>query len=63
MNLKELIFRKVRKEVKNYQKIRDGNFSETEKELQRQRFCSVYDIIEEAKLEDEYYIWLETEEG
>ena len=62
MNLKELIFRKARKEVKNYQKKRNENFSETEEELQRQRFYSVYEIIEEANLEDEYYIWLETEE-
>ena len=62
MNLKELIFRKARKEVKNYQKKRNENFSEAEEELQRQRFYSVYEIIEEANLEDEYYIWLETEE-
>lgn len=53
MNIKELLFFRAKTELEAYLDMRDG-YTEEEKESQRQRFCSVYQIIEEAELEDEY---------
>ena len=35
-------------------------FTEEETEKQRERFCSAYQIVEEAGLEDEYEEWKES---
>ncbi|MCD8075153.1 MAG: hypothetical protein LUF27_08975 [Lachnospiraceae bacterium] len=56
MDLKELLFFRAKAEMESYQSM-TGVYTEEEKELQRQRFCSVYQIIEEAELEDEYEAW------
>ena len=56
MALKELLFFRAKAEMEAYQSMTEG-YTEEEKELQRQRFCSVYQIIEEAELEDEYEEW------
>ncbi|MCD7884712.1 MAG: hypothetical protein LUI87_13560 [Lachnospiraceae bacterium] len=56
MDLKELLFFRAKAEMEAYQSMAKG-YTEDEKELQRQRFCSVYQIIEEAELEDEYEAW------
>ncbi len=56
MDLKELLFFRAKTEMEAYQSMTEG-YTEEEKELQRQRFCSVYQIIEEAELEDEYEAW------
>ena len=38
--------------------MKDGDgYTEEETEHQRERFCSIYQIIEEAELEDEYDAW------
>jgi len=41
----------------NMKSNRSGEYSEEEIALQRERFCSVYQVIEEAELEYEYQKW------
>lgn len=57
-NLKEVLFFRVKAELDAYSSMGSG-YSEEEKELQRARFCSAYQIVEEAELEDEYLAWKE----
>lgn len=56
MELKELIFFRAKAELEGYTEMTEG-YTEEEKELQRARFSAVYQIIEEAELEDEYEAW------
>lgn len=59
MNLKELVFFRTNAEFEAYQSMTEG-YTEEEKEQQRQRFTSLYQVIEEAELEDEYQAWKES---
>ncbi len=60
MNLKELVFSRAKAELDAYRDMeQDGGYTDEEKKLQRQRFCSVYQIFEEAGLENEYEHWKE----
>lgn len=54
--LKEIIFERTATELEAYRSMGNG-YTEEEKEMQRARFCSAYQIIEEAGLEEEYYAW------
>ena len=56
MELKELVFFRVKAELEAYMDMKEG-YTEEEKEQQRQRFMAAYQIIEEAELEDEYQAW------
>lgn len=54
--LKEIIFGRVATELEAYRSMGSG-YTEKEKEMQMARFCSAFQIIEEAGLEEEYYAW------
>lgn len=56
--LKELVFFLAKAELDGYLMMKDGDgYTEEETERQRERFSSIYQIIEEAELEDEYDAW------
>lgn len=56
--LKELVFFRAKAELDGYLMMKDGDgYTEEETERQRERFSSIYQIIEEAELEDEYDAW------
>lgn len=59
MDLKYVLFFRCKAEYDGYIGM-DDTYTEEEKELQRARFMSAYQIIEEAELEDEYRAWKET---
>ncbi len=59
MSLKELVFFRTKTELDAYLGMEEG-YTEEEKEQQRQRFVSLYQVIEEAELEDEYLAWKES---
>jgi len=60
MDLKYVVFFRCKAELDAYASMeKDSTFTEEEKEEQRARFCSAYQIIEEAELEDEYQAWKE----
>lgn len=61
MNLKEILFFRVKAELAAYcQMEKNTGFTEEETEKQRERFCSAYQIVEEAGLEEEYEEWKES---
>ena len=62
MDLKELVFFRTNAEYEAYIGM-GGGYTEEEKEQQRARFLSAYQIIEEAELEDEYQAWKEAQEA
>ena len=56
--LKELVFFRAKEELDGYLMMKDRErYTEEETERQRERFSSIYQIIEEAGLEDEYDAW------
>ena len=56
--LKELVFFRAKAELDGYLMMKDRErYTEEEMERQRERFSSIYQIIEEAGLEDEYDAW------
>lgn len=58
LTLKELVFFRAKAELDGYLMMKNGvGYTEAEMEVQRDRFCSVYQIIEEAELETEYETW------
>lgn len=60
--LKEILFTRVKAEMDAYHDMgADSGCTNEERELQRQRFCSVYQIVEEAELEDQYDAWKQAE--
>lgn len=63
MNLKEIVFFRTLAELEGYRMMTNGNYTEEEKNLQLERFCSAYQIIEEAELEEEYQEWKEKQGG
>lgn len=58
MDLKGILFFRTKTELDAYLDMEEG-YTEGEKEQQRQRFVSLYQVIEEAELEDEYQAWKE----
>ncbi len=63
MDLKELLFFRVKAELDAYRQMeKSTSFTEEETEKQRERFCSAYQIVEEAELESEYEEWKENSE-
>ena len=62
MDLKQVLFERTLIELEGFQYLERNRHSHTEEEieLQRERFCSAYQIIEEAELEDEYFAWRAT---
>jgi len=60
MDLKQVVFFRCKAEFDCYISMKgDSSYTEEEKEEQRARFLSAYQIIEEAELEDEYQAWKE----
>lgn len=60
--LTDLLFNRTKTEFDAYQSMSDG-YTDTERETQRQRFMSLWQVIEEAHLEDLYQEWKEQNEG
>lgn len=56
-SLKEILFVRTNAELNAYVCMDSKTYSEDERELQRSRFSSVYQIIEDAGLTDEYEQW------
>jgi hypothetical protein len=60
MNLQEILFFRAKAELDAYMDMKKAEcYTEEEIERQRERFCSAYQIIEEAELESEYEDWKE----
>lgn len=58
MNLKELLFFRAKAELEAYQMMnRTNGYSLTELKEQSARLASVYQLIEEAELTNEYNTW------
>ena len=58
LTLKETVFFRAQAEMDGYLTMKNGTgYTEAEIEQQRDRFCAVYQIIEEAELETEYEAW------
>lgn len=63
MNLKELVFFRAKAELDAYNHMNMSSiYTEAEVDAQRDRFCAVWQIIEEAGLEDEYQTWKEAQQ-
>ncbi|HUM83618.1 MAG TPA: hypothetical protein PLN48_07545 [Lachnospiraceae bacterium] len=60
-NLKDILFFRTAAEYEAYTEMnmRRSTWTEEEIDRQRDRFCSAYQIVEEAELEDEYQAWKE----
>lgn len=64
MDLKEVLFFRVKAELDAYRQMeKSTGFTEEETEKQREKFCSAYQIVEEAELESEYEEWKENNKG
>ena len=62
MELKELVFFRAKAELDAYTHMRkSSNYTAAEAVAQRDRFCAVWQIIEEAELEAEYQTWKEAQ--
>lgn len=61
MRLKEILFFRTKTEMDAYHDMsrKPDEWSAEEIEKQRIRFCSVWQVIEEAELVDEYEVWKE----
>ena len=61
IRLKNLLFFRVKAEMDAYHDMsrKPEDWTEAEIEQQRSRFCSVWQVIEEAELVDEYEAWKE----
>ena len=62
MRLKEILFFRTKAEMDAYHEMshKPEEWSADDIEHQRIRFCSVWQVIEEAELADEYEAWRET---
>lgn len=62
MDLKQVLFERTLIELEGFQSLARDPYTYTEEEIERQRerFCSAYQIIKEAELEDEYFAWRDT---
>ena len=61
LQLKDILFQRTRAEMDAYHDMsrKPEDWTEAEIEQQRSRFCSVWQVIEEAELVDEYEAWKE----
>ena len=61
LKLKQILFFRTKAEMDAYHDMsrKPEDWTETEIEQQRSRFCSVWQVIEEAELVDEYEAWKE----
>lgn len=60
MGVKETLFSRAKTELDAYWYMySNGCYAKSEMEEQRQRFCSVYQVIEDAGLVKEYEKWKE----
>ena len=61
MRLKDILFQRTKAEMDAYHDMsrKPEDWTEAEIEQQRSRFCSVWQVIEEAELADEYEAWKE----
>ena len=58
MELKELLFFRTQEELRSYFVMAGSReYTDEERERQRERFAVVFRVIDEAKLEDEYREW------
>lgn len=58
MNLKEILFSRTQKEFRNYYNMaKSREYTDEERERQRERFATVFRVIQEAGLEGEYREW------
>ena len=59
--LKQILFFRTKAEMDAYHDMsrKPEDWTEAEIEQQRSRFCSVWQVIEEAELVDEYEAWKE----
>lgn len=61
LKLKQILFFRTKAEMDAYHDMscKPEDWTEAEIEQQRSRFCSVWQVIEEAELVDEYEAWKE----
>ena len=61
LQLKDILFQRTRAEMDAYHDMsrKPEDWTAAEIEQQRSRFCSVWQVIEEAELVDEYEAWKE----
>ena len=60
MELKTLLFKKTAAALATLQS-EEKRWPEEDHELSRRTFCALYELIEEAGLEDDYYAWKEAQ--
>jgi hypothetical protein len=58
-DLKKLLFIKTMAALEAYQAAVAAKPSAPETRIRHQRFCAIWDVIEEAGLEEEYEVWKE----
>ena len=58
MELKELLFFRTQEEFRTYYNMAKSKYyTDEERERQRERFASVFRVVQEAGLEEEYREW------
>ena len=58
MELKELLFFRTQEECRTYYNMAKSKYyTDEERERQRERFASVFRVIQDAGLEEEYLEW------
>lgn len=58
MELKELLFFRTQEEFRTYYNMAKSKYyTDEERERQRERFVSVFRVVQEAGLEEEYREW------
>ena len=58
-DLKKILFIKAMAALEAYQAAVGSRFPSAEAKRRHERFIAIWDIIEEARLEDEYQTWKE----
>lgn len=58
-DLKKILFIKALAALEAYQAAVGTRFPSDGAKLRHERFCAIWDIIEEAGLEEEYEVWKE----
>ena len=58
--LKSILFTSARKELDEFLALDKAGASDAESALQCARFCSVFQVIEDAELDEEYARWKES---
>ncbi len=58
MDLKEVLFSRTQEEFRIYYNMAKSKYyTDEERERQRKRFMAVFQVIQEAELEEEYQEW------